>query len=81
MNNKFILNFTPTGLIPTKEMTPHVPLSPEEIAEQVLEAAELGVNMVHLHAREYETGLSTYKKEAYAEIISGIMKKNKDLIL
>lgn len=81
MNNKFILNFTPTGLIPTKEMTPHVPLSPEEIAEQVLEVAELGVNMVHLHAREFETGLSTYKKEIYAEIISGIRKGNKDLIL
>ncbi len=62
-------------------MTPHVPLSPEEIAEQVLEVAEVGVNMVHLHAREFETGHPTYKKEVYAEIISGIRKKNKDLIL
>jgi uncharacterized protein (DUF849 family) len=45
MKNKFILNFTPTGLIPTKGMTPNVPLSPKEIVEQVLEVAELGVNM------------------------------------
>ena len=79
MNDKFILNFTPTGLIPTKEMTPNVPLSPEEIVEQVLEAAEMGINMVHLHAREVETGLPTYKKEIYGEIIGGIRKKNKDL--
>ncbi len=61
-NNKFILNFTPTGMIPTKEMTPNVPVQPEEIIQQVSEAAELGVNMVHLHARSPETGEPTYKK-------------------
>jgi 3-keto-5-aminohexanoate cleavage enzyme len=78
---KFILNFTPTGMIPTKDLTPYVPVKPEEIIEQVLEAAELGVNMVHLHAREPETGEPTYKKEIYAEIISGIRKTNRDLVL
>lgn len=81
MKDKFILNFTPTGLIPTKEMTPNAPVSPEEIIEQVLEVSELGVNMVHLHAREIGTGLPTYKKEIYAEIISGIRQNNKDLVL
>jgi uncharacterized protein (DUF849 family) len=81
MKRKFILNFTPTGLIPTKEMTPKVPLSPAEIAEQVLEVAALGVNMVHLHAREPKTGLPTYKKEIYAEIISSIRRKNRDLVI
>ena len=81
MNKKFILNFTPTGLIPSKEMTKKVPVTPDEIIEQVLEAAELGANMVHLHAREPDTGLPTYKKEIYAEIIKGIRKKNRDLIL
>ncbi|MCP5007384.1 MAG: 3-keto-5-aminohexanoate cleavage protein [Planctomycetes bacterium] len=51
------------------------------IVEQVLEAAELGVNMVHLHARDMETGEPTYKKEVYAEIISRIRKKDKNLVL
>lgn len=81
MKDKFILNFTPTGMIPTRDMTPEVPLSPEEIVDQVLEVADLGVNMVHLHAREIETGLPTYKKELYSEIIGGIRKKNKTLVL
>lgn len=81
MKNKFILNFTPTGLIPTKEMTPKVPLTPDEVVAQVLEVAELGVNMVHLHAREIATGFPTYKKEVYAEIISAIRRTNKDLVL
>jgi uncharacterized protein (DUF849 family) len=78
MTNKFILNFTPTGMIPTKEMTPHVPTEPPEIVEQVLEAIELGANMAHLHARDQE-GRPTYKKEIYAEIIYGIRKKNKHI--
>lgn len=62
-------------------MTPHVPISPDEIISEVLNAANLGVNMVHLHARDPATGEPTYKKEIYAEIIRGIRKKEKDLIL
>lgn len=79
--NKFILNFTPTGMIPTKEMTPHLPQTPNEIVEDVLCVANLGVTMVHLHARDPATGEPTYKKEIYAEIIRGIRKERKDLIL
>ncbi len=81
INNKFILNFTPTGIIPTTDMTPHVPLEPCNIVDQVLEAAELGVNMVHLHARVAGTGEPAYQKEIYEEIIRGIRKKNRDLVL
>ena len=78
---KFTLNFTPTGMIPTKEMTPHVPVTPDEIIEDVLQTANLGVNIVHLHARDPVTGAPTYEKEIYDEIIRGIRADNKDLIL
>jgi uncharacterized protein (DUF849 family) len=81
MNDKYILNFTPTGMIPTKKMTPEVPISPQEIVDQVLEVAEIGANMIHLHARDIVTGNPTYKKEVYAEIISGIRKHNSELVL
>jgi uncharacterized protein (DUF849 family) len=80
-DKKFILNFTPTGMIPTKDMSRKVPIIPKEIIEQVLEASELGVNMVHLHAREPQTGIPTYKEDVYAEIISGIRKENKELLI
>jgi 3-keto-5-aminohexanoate cleavage enzyme len=80
-DSKFILNFTPTGMIPTKAMTPHVPIEPDEIIHEVLDAAKLGVNMVHLHARDFKTGEPTYKKEIYSRIIRGIRKENKDLVL
>ncbi len=81
MQKQYILNFTPTGMIPTKEMTPHVPVTVSEIVDEVREAALLGVNMVHLHARDPETGIPTYKKEIYRQIISGIRETEKDLIL
>ena len=76
-----IINFTPTGMIPTKEMTPHVPVSPEEIIEDVRRAVDIGITMVHLHARQADTGKSTYKAEAYGEIIAGIRSFSEDLII
>ncbi|MEE9355092.1 MAG: 3-keto-5-aminohexanoate cleavage protein [Methylococcaceae bacterium] len=79
--NELVINFTPNGMLPTKKMTPHVPISPEEIVRDVLEACELGITMVHLHAREIDTGSPTYKKNLYAEIIQGIRKYAPDLIV
>jgi uncharacterized protein (DUF849 family) len=76
-----IINFTPTGMIPTKEMTPHVPVSPEEIIEDVRRAVDIGITMVHLHARQADTGKSTYKAEAYGQIIAGIRSFSEDLII
>ena len=81
MRTKFILNFTPTGMIPTKTMTPHVPVSVDEIVDDVNEVARLGVTMVHLHARDPETGQPTYRKEIYREIIRGIREEHPEMIL
>ena len=81
MVENFILNFTPTGMIPTKEMTPKVPVQVHEIVEQVLEATDLGANMAHIHARDPQDGLPTFEKDIYADIIKGIRAKNKDLVI
>jgi uncharacterized protein (DUF849 family) len=76
-----IVNFTPTGMIPTKEMTPHVPITPGEIIEDVHRAVDIGITMVHLHARDAATGKSTYKAQVYGEIIAGIRSFSKDLVI
>jgi len=76
-----IINFTPTGMIPTKAMTHHVPISVAEIVEDAHEAFELGITMIHLHARDESTGESTYKAEIYHRIIEGIRKFSKDLVI
>jgi len=79
--NKFIFNFTPTGMLPTREMTPHVPVLPGEIIAEVAGAASLGVNMVHLHARDPLTGKPTHRKEIYAEIIEGIRARCPGMVI
>lgn len=78
---KLIINFTPTGMIPTKEMTPHVPITVNEIVEDVHRAYELGITLTHIHARDEITGVPTYRKEVYAEIIAGIRKYAPDLVI
>ena len=77
---KLIINLAPTGMIPTKEMTPHVPLTPEEIIADVQKCGEIGLSMVHLHARDSD-GLPTYKKDIFAKIISGIRTNNENMVI
>lgn len=76
-----IINFAPTGMIPTKKMTPFVPVAVREIVEQVLEAVDIGITMVHLHARDELTGEPTHRAEVYGEIIGGIRKYSSDLVI
>lgn len=76
-----IINFTPTGMIPTKTMTPHVPITVSEIVEDVHEACEIGITMVHLHARDGESGTPTFRAEVFGRIIEGIRKFSPDLVI
>ena len=64
---KIIVNFCPTGMVPTKKMTHHIPVSVEEIVEQTHEAYELGITIAHLHARDSEE-VPTYEKNIYRDI-------------
>lgn len=75
-----IVNFSPTGMIPTKEMTPHVPLSPDEIIKDVLKACELGISMVHLHVRDKD-GFPSLDPAIYAEVIAGIRRAEPLLVI
>jgi uncharacterized protein (DUF849 family) len=79
-NNDLIVNLAPTGLIPQRKITMHVPLTPAEIVSDVLHCRTLGITSVHLHARD-DNGENTYNKDIYAEIIGGIRSKDKDLVI
>jgi 3-keto-5-aminohexanoate cleavage enzyme len=76
-----IINFTPTGMIPTKNITRHVPITVSEIVEDVHRAVEIGITMVHLHARDEVTGEPTYKAQTYEKIITGIRAFAGELII
>jgi uncharacterized protein (DUF849 family) len=77
---KKIINFTPTGTQTTRENS-LAPLLPNEIIESVHEANELGVSIVHLHARDEKTLKNTYKKEVYQKIIEGVKKHCPELLI
>ena len=76
---KKIINFTPTGIMPTKENS-NAPLQPNEIIEDVHEAFELGITLTHIHARDINN-LNTYKTEVFGEIFDGIRKHCPDLVI
>jgi len=77
---ELIVNFCPTGMIPTKPMTPHVPITAAEVIDDACRALELGVAIVHLHARERD-GTPTYRAEIYEEMILGIRGHFSDAII
>ena len=81
LSEKLIINFTPTGMVPTKDMTPHVPLEVSEIIDDIYRAYSLGITLVHIHAREPKTGNPTCRPDIYGEIISGIRSFAPDLVI
>lgn len=79
--NPLIINFTPTGMLIKKETTPHIPITPKEIIDDVRKACNIGITSVHLHARNVETQDPCYEKEIYEEIILGIREFAPDLVI
>ena len=75
-----IINFTPTGTQTTRSNS-LAPLTPSEIIDSVHEANEIGISIVHLHARDEVTLENTYKKEVYQKIIEGIKKYCPELLI
>lgn len=78
--NKLIINLTTTGVIPTKDMTKHVPITPSEIIEDVYKCYQLGAQMVHVHVRD-ENGKNTLDPKVYAQVIKEIRKKCHGMII
>ncbi len=75
-----IINLAPTGITPTKEMNPHLPVSIHEIVEDAKRCVALGVSMLHLHARD-EQGQPTFHKENYGRLIGSIREACPEVII
>ena len=80
MNAPLIVNFVPTGMVPTRAMSPHVPISVAEIVEDVHRAAELGITVAHLHARDPDETPSC-RAELFSEIIAKIRRFAPELVI
>ena len=54
LSNKVILTLAPTGNVPTRQLTPHVPITPQEIAADAYACWKEGAAVVHIHTRDNE---------------------------
>jgi uncharacterized protein (DUF849 family) len=79
-SRKVIITCAVTGAIHTPSMSPHLPVTPDEIADAALGAAEAGAAIVHLHARDPETGKPDQSPEAFAAFLPRI-KQQSDCVI
>jgi uncharacterized protein (DUF849 family) len=78
--DKVIITCAVTGAIHTPSMSPHLPVTPQEIAEAAVGAAEAGAAIVHLHARDPETGKPDQTPEAFARFLPRIKQATNAVI-
>ena len=71
-SNKVILTCAVTGSIHTPTMSDHLPVTPNEIAEQAIEAAEAGAAVLHLHARDPEDGRPSPDPDVFMQFLPRI---------
>ncbi len=76
--DKIIITIAPTGNVPTRERTPHVPITPDEIARSVGECRQVGAALAHLHARDTEQR-PTYRGEVFRDIVAAV-RASSDII-
>lgn len=76
----FVLNFVPTGMVPTKADNPHLPVTIGEILAEVEAAINVGITMVHVHVRD-AAQQPTLDANLYAELITGIRHIDPELVV
>jgi uncharacterized protein (DUF849 family) len=79
--NKTILTCAVTGNLTKPEMTPYLPITPKQIADSCLGAADAGAAVAHIHVRYPDTGKPSMELDHYAEVIHLIKAQNKELII
>jgi uncharacterized protein (DUF849 family) len=75
MARKVIITCAVTGAIHTPSMSPYLPVTPEEIADAAVGAAEAGAAVVHLHARDPVTGKPDQSPEAFGKFLPQIKQR------
>ncbi len=78
--DKLIITVALTGNVPTKKMNPNVPISPDEIADDVRRCAEAGASLFHIHARD-DDQKPTLNTEVFKKIVRKIKKTCPEVII
>jgi 3,5-dioxohexanoate:acetyl-CoA acetone transferase len=75
LSDKVIITCAVTGSIHTPTMSPHLPVTPEEIAAQAIEAARAGAAILHLHARDPANGRPTPDPAVFMQFLPRIRRE------
>ncbi|MCX4556354.1 3-keto-5-aminohexanoate cleavage protein [Streptomyces sp. 2-1] len=81
MNQDVIITCALTGAGDTVRKSPHVPVTPEQIARSAVEAADAGAAAVHIHVRDPETGAPSRDPRLYREVVERIRETGTDLVV
>lgn len=79
-SDKVIISCAITGAIHTPTMSPYLPITPEEISREALAAAKAGAAILHLHARDPETGKPDQSPEAFARFLPHLKQSTNAVI-
>lgn len=79
--DKVFITCAVTGNLTTPEQTPHLPITPEQIIEACLGAAEAGAAIVHIHVRDPATGRPSMELDYYREVFEALRARKPDLII
>jgi uncharacterized protein (DUF849 family) len=80
MTDELIINLAPTGMLPGRRDTPHVPLTPAEVAADVRRCRDAGASIVHLHPRS-AAGEPDQSPERSAEFIAAVRAAVPDIVI
>ncbi len=80
VSNKVVITCAVTGAIHTPTMSPHLPITPDEIIKDSLAAIEAGAAIVHLHARDPENGKPDQTPEAFAKFLPRLKQQTNAVI-
>lgn len=78
--NKVIITCAITGAVHTPTMSPHLPITPDQITKDAIAAAEAGAAILHLHARNPETGQPDQTPEGFASFLPRIKQSTNSVI-
>ena len=81
MNREVFITCAVTGSGGSQDRSPHVPRSPQQIAESAIDAARAGAAVVHCHVRDPDTGVPSRKIEYYREVTQRIRDADVDVVL
>src|ERR1700692_3474104 len=80
-HQKVIITCAITGNLTRPEQSPHLPITPQQIADSALEAAEAGASIAHIHVRDPETGRPSMEIDLYRDVMDRIRSKNRSLVI